>query len=111
MGCARLSIILLIHKILPGPIPRYTTLAFAAFTAVWTIVGILVTAFACPLPNPWSFVQNKHCINVFAFVNYLGVTNIVSEVLLVLVPLAVWNVRMARGRTVGVAGVFGVRIM
>ncbi|KAF2825458.1 hypothetical protein CC86DRAFT_43418 [Ophiobolus disseminans] len=109
MGCARLSICILIHKILPGRIPHYTTVAFGTFTALWTVVGIFVTAFACHLPHPWSFVQNAHCINVVAFVNYVSVTNIISEVLLILIPLAVWNVGMSRSRTAGVGVVFAVR--
>jgi len=110
MGCARISVCLLIKKILPGVIPRYTTLVFAGFTAIWTIVGILVTAFACSLPKPWNFVDNRKCIDVRAFVNYVSVTNIVSEVLLILIPLAIWNVRMSKKRTALVSLVFLARL-
>jgi hypothetical protein len=91
-------------------IPRYTTYVFAGFTAIWTIVGVFVTAFACSLPNPWNFVMNKKCIDVVAFVNYVSITNIVSEVLLILVPLAIWNVRMSKTRTATVSLVFLSRL-
>jgi hypothetical protein len=110
MGCARISVCLLIRKALPGVIPKYTTFAFAAFTALWTISGVLVTAFACRLPNPWNFLGNKKCYDVVTFVNYIGITNIVVEVLLVMIPLVVWNVRISATNRVSVSFVFLARL-
>ncbi|EAT79572.2 hypothetical protein SNOG_13245 [Parastagonospora nodorum SN15] len=91
MGCARISICLVIRKVLPGTVPKYTALGFAGFTALWTLSGVIATAFACALPHPWIFVRNTQCYDVTAFVNYIGITNIIVEILLVLIPLVVWN--------------------
>jgi hypothetical protein len=110
MGCSRISVCLLIRKVLPGVVPRYTALVFAGFTSVWMVSGILVMAFACNLPHPWNFVENTKCLDVFAFVNYIAITNIVVEVLLVVIPLVVWNVRISTRRQASVSFVFLARL-
>ncbi|ORY10100.1 hypothetical protein BCR34DRAFT_486210 [Clohesyomyces aquaticus] len=98
MGCARISVCFLIKQILPGRRPKIAALAFAAFSLVWTISGILVTAFPCRLPKPWVIVGNK-CYNLVSFINYIGISNCVAEVLLVVIPLFVWNLRLTAGRS------------
>jgi hypothetical protein len=110
MGCSRISVCILIKKLLPGAIPKYTAIVFAAFTAIWTISGILVAAFACKPPHPWNFLRNRQCIDVVAFVNYIAITNIVVEVLLVIIPLVVWNVRISATRRASVSFVFLARL-
>jgi hypothetical protein len=110
MGCSRISVCLLIRKVLPGVVPRYTALAFAAFTSIWMVSGILVMAFACDLPHPWNFVENTKCLDVLAFVNYIAITNIVVEVLLVILPLVVWNVKISTKRQASVSFVFMARL-
>jgi hypothetical protein len=110
MGCARISVCLLISKVLPGVVPKYTALVFAAFTVLWTVSGVLATAFACHVPDPWRFLEKRHCMDVLTFVNYIGGTNIVVEVLLVILPLIVWNVRLSAGRRISVSLVFVARL-
>jgi hypothetical protein len=111
MGCARISVCLVIRKVLPGLIPKYTAIVFAGFTAVWTISGLIVTAFACGLPHPWHFTKNTKCYDVVAFVNYVSISNIVVEVFLVMVPLVVWNVRISATRRISVSLVFLARLL
>lgn len=110
MGCARISLCLLIKDILPGSIARFTALGFAAFTALWTITGVLVAAFLCSLPNPWQWDNGKKCIDVTSWVNYVGSTNIVVEILLITIPLCVWNVRTSAGRRMSVSLLFLSRL-
>jgi hypothetical protein len=110
MGCSRISVCLLIKKILPGTVPKYTALVFVGFTAVWMTSGMLVTAFACNLPHPWNFIKKSGCYDVVAFVNYVGITNIIVEVLLVILPLVVWNVRISTTRRTSVSLVFLARL-
>lgn len=110
MGCSRISVCLVIRKVLPGRVPKYAALGFAAFTALWMVSGVLVTAFACSLPHPWNFIHNTKCYDVITFVNYIGVTNIVVEIILVVIPLVVWNVRLSASRRVSVSLVFLARL-
>lgn len=111
MGCARISLCILIKKVLPGSIASTTVVVFAGFTALWTLSGVFVTAFPCKLPNPWQFDPDKTCIDLIKWLNYVGITNIVVEVLLVLIPLLVWNLRTSAGRRVSVSLCFLSRLM
>lgn len=110
MGCARISVCLVIRDVLPGIVAKYTALVFAGFTAIWTVSGVLVNAFPCALPAPWRFTEGHNCYDVVAFINYIGITNIVVEVILVMIPLFIWNVRLSAGRRVSVSLVFLARL-
>jgi hypothetical protein len=110
MGCARISLCLLIKDILPGSRARITALMFAAITALWTVTGVLVAAFPCTLPNPWQWSNGKNCLNIGSWVNYVGSTNIVVELLLITIPLCIWNVRTSAGRRVSVSLLFLSRL-
>ncbi|KAF2279114.1 uncharacterized protein EI97DRAFT_440579 [Westerdykella ornata] len=109
MGCARISVCLLIMKILPGRIAKCAALGFAIFSGLWTFSGVMVTVFPCPFPQPWHFL-GKQCIDVISFINYIGITNIVVEVILVIIPLVVWNIRLSAGRSISVSSVFLSRL-
>ncbi|KAF2679779.1 hypothetical protein K458DRAFT_393619 [Lentithecium fluviatile CBS 122367] len=110
MGCARISVCLLIKKILPGSIASTSVMVFAGFTVLWTISGVFVTAFPCSVPNPWQFDFGKKCINLVKWINYVGITNIVVEILLVAIPLVVWNLRTSAGRRLSVSLLFLARL-
>lgn len=97
MGCAKISLSLVMRKLFSGRLFEYTSTILALFTAGWTISGIIVTAFQCQLPAPWNLSETDGCIDIAAFGNYLASMNIATEVLLVLIPLAIW----IRGSTVG----------
>ena len=99
MGCARISLCILIKNILPGSTARITAIAFAMLTTLWSVSGVLVTLFACSLPSPWQSQDGTTCINVVSWANYVGSSNVVLEILLILIPLCIWNLRIsARGR-------------
>lgn len=110
MGCARLSLCILIKNIIPGSIARITALIFATFTALWTASGVLVTLFACSPPHPWQRKDNKACIDIVSWVNYVGATNIITEILLISIPLCIWNVRASAGRRMSVSLLFLSRL-
>ncbi|KAF2199576.1 hypothetical protein GQ43DRAFT_337982, partial [Delitschia confertaspora ATCC 74209] len=110
LGFARTSVCLLIRKILPGRVQQCTALCFAIFSLLWCISGVLVTAFPCHLPRPWDFSLNK-CIDLKSFVNYVAVSNIIMETILISLPLCVWNLRLQNtGRTLSVSMVFIARL-
>ncbi|KAE8355354.1 hypothetical protein BDV28DRAFT_48871 [Aspergillus coremiiformis] len=47
-------------------------------TLVWTVVGVIVLVFQCKLPRTWDYLSGQ-CLNVNAWWDYLGVTNILLE--------------------------------
>ncbi|KAF1925078.1 uncharacterized protein M421DRAFT_264518 [Didymella exigua CBS 183.55] len=87
MGCAKIYLSLVVRKLFAGRFFEYTSVILAVFTAGWTLSGVLVAAFQCRMPVPWNVLDNE-CIDVAAFGNYLALTNVATEVLLVLVPIA-----------------------
>ncbi|KAF2741798.1 hypothetical protein M011DRAFT_377932, partial [Sporormia fimetaria CBS 119925] len=111
MGLSRISMCLFIPRILPGTGARFAALTFAVFSALWAVSGVLVTIFPCSFPHPWEFVGiMNRCIDLNSFINYIGITNIVQEFALILLPLLVWNLRLSWGRTVSVSLVFLSRL-
>ncbi|KAH8722928.1 hypothetical protein GQ44DRAFT_774455 [Phaeosphaeriaceae sp. PMI808] len=110
MGCTRISVWLVIRKILRGTVPKYITLSLASFTGIWAISGVFVAAFPCNLPNSWNFLEQKMCYNRVAFVNYIAVTNIILDVLLVIIPLIIWDVQIPIKSRDLVALVFAARL-
>lgn len=56
---------------------------------IWTISATFVTAFECELPNPWSITSSDKCINLLAFWTYYGVFNIVTDIVLIVLPVSI----------------------
>ncbi|KAF2633992.1 hypothetical protein BU25DRAFT_486968 [Macroventuria anomochaeta] len=110
LGCAKISISLVMQKLFTGRLFEYTSYTLALFTTGWTLSGIIVTAFQCRLPKPWDVLKTNECIDIAAFGNYLASTNIATEVLLVLVPLAVWTQGSPVGNRLYVSTVFWSRL-
>ncbi|KAF2995386.1 hypothetical protein E8E13_004239 [Curvularia kusanoi] len=110
MGCAKISMALVMQKLFVGRVFEYTSYILALFTAAWTVSGVLVVAFQCHLPTPWDLARRSECIDTVAFGNYLASTNIVTEIMLVLVPLVVWTQKSPVGNRLYVSAVFWSRL-
>lgn len=109
MGCAKICLSLFMRKLFVGRLFDYTSLVLIIFTAGWTISGVFVTAFQCGMPTPWDMLSSK-CIDIVAFGNYLTSTNIATEVILVLVPLAIWTQETSIDNRLYVSAVFWSRL-
>lgn len=109
MGCAKICLSVCVRKLFAGRLFDYTSLTLVIFTSGWTISGIIVTAFQCRMPTPWD-VLSSECIDIVAFGNYLTSTNIATEILLVLVPLAIWTQKISVGNRLYVSAVFWSRL-
>lgn len=110
MGCAKISMSIVIQRLFFRRLFECTSYVLAVFTAGWTLSGVLVTAFQCQLPTPWDLLQTSGCIDIIAFGNYLASTNLMTEILLVLVPLAVWTQSTPIGNRLYVSIIFWVRL-
>jgi hypothetical protein len=109
MGCAKICLSLFMRKLFAGRLFEYTSVVLVIFTAGWTISAVIVTAFQCRMPTPWD-VLSSDCIDIVAFGNYLISTNIATEILLVLVPLAIWTQETSVGNRLYVSAVFWSRL-
>jgi len=55
-------------------------------------------------------MPGKKCFELVKFINYVGITNIVVELLLVMIPLFIWNLRLTTGRQLSVSLTFVSRL-
>ncbi|KAF3037408.1 hypothetical protein E8E11_004495 [Didymella keratinophila] len=109
MGCAKICLSFFMRKLFAGRLFEYTSSILVILTAGWTISGMIVTAFQCRMPIPWD-VLSSECIDIIAFGDYLTSTNIATEILLVLVPLAIWTQESSVGNRLYVSAVFWSRL-
>ncbi|KAL8907647.1 MAG: hypothetical protein Q9207_001299 [Kuettlingeria erythrocarpa] len=56
---------------------------------IWTTTAVLVIAFECKLPNPWSITSSGKCIDLLAFWTYYGIFNIVTDIALIALPVSI----------------------
>ncbi|KAL8868305.1 MAG: hypothetical protein Q9174_005079 [Haloplaca sp. 1 TL-2023] len=50
---------------------------------------MFVIAFECKLPTPWSIASSGECIDLRAFWTYYGVFNIVTDIVLIVLPVSI----------------------
>lgn len=76
---------------------------FMLYTATF-----FVAIFQCtPVRKAWHSELSGHCISVNAAYTFTGAANVVSDVLILLLPLwAIWHLRMAPKHKLGISGVF-----
>lgn len=110
MGCAKICLSFIMRKLFTGRLFEYTSVILALFTAGWTISGVVVTALQCQMPTPWNVLNSKECIDIMAFGNYLASSNIATEIMLVLVPLALWMQDNSVGSRLYISAVFWSRL-
>ncbi|KAL8660248.1 MAG: hypothetical protein Q9202_006740 [Teloschistes flavicans] len=76
------------------------------------VLGIVSTfgaAFQCtPVKFLWDFtVPGGHCINFSAFARFTGVMNVVTDVLILSLPIPiVWSLHLERSKKIGVCALF-----
>lgn len=56
---------------------------------IWTITALLVVAFQCKLPAPWSITSSGKCIDLLAFWTYYGIFNILTDIALIALPVSI----------------------
>lgn len=108
MGCARISVCVLISYIL-GVRARRTANALAIFSIFWTASGMAVAAIPCTPPNT-SRIFGQQCIDTVTFANYIGASSLISELLLVVIPLAMWDIVHSKQQMYTLSGVFLARL-
>ncbi|KAJ6134019.1 hypothetical protein N7523_000341 [Penicillium sp. IBT 18751x] len=79
MACSKLALIMFIRSLTPATLDRRFALGLGVFVLLWTIAGVFTAAFQCSVPDTWDYLHGK-CFHLVAWWNYLGITNILSEV-------------------------------
>ncbi|PWY92270.1 hypothetical protein BO70DRAFT_327359 [Aspergillus heteromorphus CBS 117.55] len=83
---------------------------FTGLIVVWAISAEFALAFQCGFPNPWDLAKHN-CFDREAWWLYFGVTNILSEFALIVIPsLLVLHIQMADSKKVVVICCFLTRL-
>jgi len=94
------------------PARRDQILVYGLTTTVvaWALTGEFAAAFQCQGSRPFDYVAGT-CFNRTAWINYLEVTNIITDITLIVLPFfIIWNVKTSVVRKASVLLVFALRI-
>jgi hypothetical protein len=83
---AKISILLFIRRLTPSQNAARLCWTFFTFLVLWGTSSLFVWLFACGLPTPWLYDSN-HCINLEAFTRTTVVIDMVTDLLLVALPV------------------------
>ena len=77
----------------------------------WALTAEFAAAFQCQAQRPFDYVKGT-CFNRTAWMNYLEVTNIITDMALIALPFfIIWNVKTSVARKASVLLVFALRIL
>ena len=87
---AKTSIILFIKRLTPSRNAHRVCWAFLTFLGLLGLSALLVTLFACGLPEPWLY-QSDQCVDLTAFTRTIGIIDTLTDILLVALPVYLFS--------------------
>ncbi|OJJ50177.1 hypothetical protein ASPZODRAFT_128795 [Penicilliopsis zonata CBS 506.65] len=109
--CSKLSLSLLFRTLTAEGSLKYTGHAVIAVIILWAVSSIFALAFRCSLPHPWIYSQTR-CIDQGALVTAIGVVNILTDILLVLIPCIVLHqVQITRSKRLRIMAMLATRFL
>jgi hypothetical protein len=106
----KISIIASYIRIFPTVSIRWTMYVLAGFIAAVWIVNIFTTIFQCsPIEGAWNFEVEPQCISVMKVYYFSTAFSILTDILLVVVPLPLfWKLKLPVREKWIVTGLFGL---
>ena len=126
---SKISVLLLLRLITPVRLQIQFISALGATLLLWGLTALLAAAFQCQVPRVWGILSNGCFQMVFSrpkffdmihiliftqvsFWNYFEVTNMITEGILVVLPIIIfWNLQMPWVRKMVIVWCFAVRIL
>ncbi|KAL8788533.1 MAG: hypothetical protein Q9213_001606 [Squamulea squamosa] len=68
---------------------RQSSTVLMSLIGIFTTTALLVIAFECRLPTPWSITPGGKCIDLLAFWTYYGIFNIITDIALIALPVSI----------------------
>ncbi|KAA6413953.1 MAG: hypothetical protein FRX48_02315 [Lasallia pustulata] len=107
---AKVSITTFIKSLKPVPLYRQLCFGLEVVMILWALTAELVTAFRCPLPNPWNFL-NRSCVSRATVWDYTSIMSIITDAgLVVLASIIVAHIQIPLSKRIMISAVFGTRI-
>ncbi|KAI4192075.1 MAG: hypothetical protein LQ346_004503 [Caloplaca aetnensis] len=89
LGLAKSSVCIHLYNLFPYRASRQFSTVLMSLIGIWTTTALLVIAFECKLPNPWSITSSGKCIDLLAFGTYYGIFNIITDIALIALPVSI----------------------
>ncbi|KAI4270524.1 MAG: hypothetical protein L6R38_007107 [Xanthoria sp. 2 TBL-2021] len=89
LGLAKSSVCIHLYKLFPYRASRQSSAVMMSLIGIWTVTALLVVAFECKLPTPWSITSSGKCIDLLAFWTYYGIFNIITDTALIALPVSI----------------------
>ena len=110
MGLVKISTLLLFGRIFTIQKFHLILRAVGLFISVYSTISVFMMIFQCrPLNGAWDSTVNPNCINLTNFLIFMGSMNVLTDVLLLCLPLPqLWKLQMRRGTKMQVIGIFSI---
>ena len=82
-----------------------------ALVISWSLAGVFTAIFRCN-PTRAAFLldtvyRKQHCVNICALLISVSVSNVLLEVLILILPLFfIWTLQLSSRRKAGLSGIF-----
>lgn len=108
----KISLGLLIRQIDRQGGLHIANMALGGVVIAWAVAGVLTSAFACPMPQPWLADSSAQCPSQGPIFIYNGIMIILTDLALCLLPVAMmWRVQTSIRRKLIIIALFGSRLI
>ncbi|KAI8965190.1 hypothetical protein F5Y11DRAFT_21140 [Daldinia sp. FL1419] len=109
LGLAKLSVCIGLSALSPETGHRRLTSVFVITVIIWSLVAFIGTAFQCGSHGPWE--GDSNCIDKIAFLEYVDITNIITDASLIALPaIVIYPLKLSARTRIIALSFFSVRI-
>ena len=110
MGLVKISTLLLFGRIFPLQSFHRILQAVGLFISTYSIISVIVMIFQCrPVNGAWDPTTEPDCIDLSKLVIFMGTMNVLTDFLLLCLPLPqLLKLQMRRGTKIQVIGIFSI---
>ncbi|KAI1643974.1 uncharacterized protein F4817DRAFT_231417 [Daldinia loculata] len=110
LGLAKLSVCIGLSALSPESGHRRLTSVFIVTVIIWLLVAFVGTAFQCGSHGPWES-NDSSCIDRIAFLEYVDITNILTDASLIALPaIVIYPLKLSARTRIIALSFFSVRI-
>ncbi|KDN62897.1 putative integral membrane protein [Colletotrichum sublineola] len=114
LSLCKIAILLLYSKIFATRAMVMAARIMAGFTAVWTVITVLIAFFICrPLSDNWLLdLKNRNCGNQPAADGTMGVLNMITDIAVLVMPISyLWKLRLETYKKVALIVTFSLGVL
>ena len=106
----KISTLLLYARIFPGPTFKRMLKTVCLFISTYSAIWIVTSIFQCrPVSRVWDPTVNEKCIDIDKVLIVMGSLNVLTDALLLCLPLPqLWRLQMRRRTKLQLTGIFSI---